>query len=100
MTSPIFGVSKASQGLGMTRKVGQDCLDCCTNQSNSSNIILEQDGKVSKFRLWESVGLERLSSTSVMCTACRNAQSRGTLTSNASEKPQQPLDVTRILLPW
>lgn len=100
LVTPISGVSKASQVLGVTRKVGQDCLGCCTNQSNSSNLVLEQDGEVSKFRFWESVGLERLISISAVCTACWNAQSRGTLTSNASEKPQQPLDVTRILFPW
>lgn len=54
----------------MARKVGQGCLDCCTNQSNSSNIVLEQDGKVSKFGMWESVGLERFISISALCTAC------------------------------
>lgn len=71
----------------------------CTIQRNASNIVLEQDGEVSKFRLYKSVHLERfIISVSVFHTASLNLQSKGILTHNTTANSQQPLDVTTIFL--
>lgn len=99
---PIFDLSEASQVLGVNdqergdnRGVWWDCLDSCASQRNSSNIHLEQDGEVSKFRLCKFIGLERPNiSISVLCSGWLNVQSEDILTVNS----QQPLDVTTILL--
>lgn len=99
-----FGAVHSIQGAGYdeehgdSRAGGQDCLDSRAVQRTSSNGVLEQDGEVSKVRLYKSGGLAKLSSSSsLLCTACFNVQSEGTLTSHSSAISQQPLDVTPIL---